>query len=152
MKNVFFLLMTLFISMAASAAKIGFPSNAPMSYEAECASCHMAYVPGLLGSKNWQSIMGSLDKHFGTDASLDTKANTEITQWLVNNAASRPKYSALAPDNRISNNVWFVREHHEIKAEVWKRASVKSASNCAACHTDAAKGIFNEDNIRIPAK
>ena len=96
--------------------------------------------------------MGSLDKHFGTDASLDTKANTEITQWLVNNAASRPKYSALAPDNRISNNVWFVREHHEIKAEVWKRASVKSASNCAACHTDAAKGIFNEDNIRIPAK
>jgi len=152
MKNVFFLLMTLFISMAASAAKIGFPSNAPMSYEAECATCHMAYAPGLLGSKNWQAIMGSLDKHFGTDASLDAKANTEITQWLVNNAASRPKYSALAPDNRISNNVWFVREHHEIKAEVWKRASVKSASNCAACHTDAAKGIFNEDNIRIPAK
>ena len=152
MKNIFFLLLALLVSMSASAAKTGFPTDAPKSYEAECASCHMAYPPGLLGAKYWQTIMGSLDKHFGADASLDTPTQTEISQWLTKHAATRPKYAALAPENRITKSVWFVREHHEIKAEVWKRAGVKSASNCAACHTDAAKGVFNEDNIRIPAK
>ncbi|MDP3827378.1 MAG: cytochrome C, partial [Polaromonas sp.] len=34
---------------------------------------------------------------------------------------------------------------------VWKHASVKSAANCAACHTAADKGDYNDDNLRFPA-
>ena len=152
MKTYFLLSLLALLAMPASAARMATPADAPKSYEAECASCHMAYPPGLLSQKNWQNIMSGLDKHFGTDASLDAKTQTEITQWLIKNAATREKYAAFAPENRITKTAWFMRKHDEIRAEVWKRAGVKSPANCAACHTDAAKGIFNEDNIRIPAK
>ena len=152
MKNFLLLSLLAILATPVFAAKMGMPADAPKSYEAECASCHMAYPPGLLGQKSWQNIMSSLDKHFGTDASLDAKAQAEITQWLLKNAATREKYSALAPENRITKTSWFIRKHDEVKPDVWKRAGVKSPANCSACHADAAKGDFNEDRIRIPSK
>jgi hypothetical protein len=138
--------------MPVSAAKLAMPTDAPKAYDVECASCHMAYPPSLLGKKNWQNIMLGLDKHFGSDASLDLKTHTEISQWLDNNAATQKKYSAFAKDNRITKSAWFIHEHDEIKADVWKRDGVKSPSNCLACHQDATTGGFNENNIRIPPK
>lgn len=152
MNSSLLLSLMLLVVLPVSAAKMSMPSDAPRSYEAECASCHMAYPPGLLGPKNWQNIMTSLDKHFGADASLDAKTQTEITQWLVNNAASQKKYAVFAPENRITKTTWFIRQHDEVRADVWKRVGVRSPSNCTACHTDAAIGSFNEDQIRIPAK
>ena len=152
MKMHLFLLFFAVLAMPVSAAKMTMPSGAPKSYEAECASCHMAYPPGLMGQKNWQNIMSGLDKHFGTDASLDAKTQSEITQWLMKNAATREKYSAFAPENRITKTAWFIRKHDEVKADVWKRAGVKSPANCSACHADAIKGDFEEDRVRIPAK
>ena len=152
MKNYLLLSLALLLTMLALADKAPMPSDAPKSYEAECAGCHMAYPPGLLSQKNWQNIMGGLGKHFGTDASLDAKSQTEITNWLVKHAASKYKYSALAPFNRISKSAWFIKEHDEVRAEVWKRPSVKSAANCMACHRDAASGGFNEKNLQIPAQ
>jgi nitrate/TMAO reductase-like tetraheme cytochrome c subunit len=112
----------------------------------------MAYQPGLLGQKNWLNIMADLGKHFGSDASLDDKTQSEISKWLIKNASSDRKYSALAPENRITKSAWFIKEHDEVKAEVWTRPSVKSAANCTACHTDAATGDFSERKIRIPVK
>jgi cytochrome c553 len=152
MKTYFLIPLLALLAMPVSASKMGMPADAPKSYEAECASCHMAYPPGLLGQKNWQNIMLGLDKHFGTDASLDAKTASEITQWLLKNAATKQKYSALAPENRITKTSWFIRKHDEVRSDVWKRAGVKSPANCAACHADAAKGSFDEDSIRIPAK
>ena len=96
--------------------------------------------------------MSGLDKHFGTDASLDAKTQTEITQWLIKNAATRAKYSAFAPENRITKTAWFIRKHDEVNADVWKRAGIKSPANCSACHADAVKGDFEEDRVRIPTK
>jgi nitrate/TMAO reductase-like tetraheme cytochrome c subunit len=152
MKTYFLLPMLFLLAMPVSAAKIGMPSDAPKSYEAECASCHMAYPPGLMGQKSWQNIMSGLDKHFGTDASLDSKTQTEITLWLIKNAAKKEKYSVLAPENRITKTSWFISKHDEVRADVWKRVGVKSPANCSACHADAAKGDFNEDRVRIPSK
>lgn len=142
----------LLMTGSALAAKMPMPSDMPKSYEAECASCHMAYPPGLLSEKSWQNVMGSLGKHFGTDASIDQKDQSEISNWLRKNAATKQKYSELAPENRITKTAWFIRKHDEIKADVWKRASIKSPANCGACHSTAADGIFNEKNISIPAK
>lgn len=141
--------------MAASptfAAKMTMPTDAPASYEAECASCHMAYPPALLSEQSWKNVMSGLSKHFGTDASVDAKTQTEITSWLIKNAATRQKYSETAPENRITKTSWFIRKHDEVRPEVWKRAGIKSPANCGACHIDAAKGIFSENNIKIPAK
>ena len=96
--------------------------------------------------------MSGLSKHFGTDASVDPKTQTEITTWLLKNAASRQKYTETAPENRITKTSWFIRKHDEVKSEVWKRASIKSPANCGACHIDAANGVFSEKNIKVPAK
>jgi nitrate/TMAO reductase-like tetraheme cytochrome c subunit len=152
MKTHLVLLFLTVFAMPVSAAKMTMPSDAPKSYEVECASCHMAYPPGLMGQKNWQNIMSSLDKHFGADASLDAKAQSEITQWLIKNAATREKYSAFAPENRITKTAWFIRKHDEVRVDVWKRAGVKSPANCSACHADAVKGDFEEGRVRIPSK
>jgi hypothetical protein len=152
MKNYFLLPFLALLVMPASAAKMGMPADAPKTYESECASCHMAFPPGLLGKQNWKNIMSGLDKHFGTDASLDAKTESEITRWLLKNAATKQKYAALAPENRITKTPWFIRKHDEVRSDVWKRDEIKSPANCSACHVNAANGNFDEDNIQIPAK
>ena len=152
MKNLFLCLLGALITSSALAAKMPMPLDTPKPYEAECASCHMAYPPGLLSEKSWQNIMGSLNKHFGADASIDDKDRLEITSWLSKHAATKQKYNELAPDNRITKTSWFIRKHDEIKAEVWKRPSIKSRANCGACHTTAGEGIFSEKSVKVPAK
>ncbi|WP_286297654.1 diheme cytochrome c [Polynucleobacter sp. TUM22923] len=142
----------LFCASSAFAAKMPIPADAPASYETECASCHMAYPPGLLSDKSWKNVMSGLSKHFATDASVDAKSQAEITSWLVKNATTRQKYSETAPENRITKTSWFIRKHDELRPDVWKRAGIKSPANCGACHIDAANGIFSESNIMIPAK
>ena len=152
MKKLFIFLSTILAVSSVMAAKMPMPSDMPKSYEAECASCHMAYPPGLLSEKSWQNVMSGLMKHFGTDASVDEKDKIEITNWLKRNAATKQKYSELAPESRITKTSWFIREHDEIKADVWKRPSIKSPANCGACHTTAAEGIFSERGLKVPAK
>ena len=142
----------LMVSPVTFAAKMTMPTDVPASYEAECASCHMAYPPALLSQQSWKNLMSGLSKHFGTDASLDPKTQAELTNWLVKNATTRQKYSETAPENRITKTSWFIRKHDEVRSDVWKRADIKSPANCGACHIDAAKGIFSESNIKIPAK
>lgn len=119
-------------------------------YQQECAACHVAYPPGLLPAASWQRIMGNLGKHFGTDASLDDATAREITAWLKANEGSGKRGGEAAVQDRITLTSWFVRKHDEVSASTWKRASIGSASNCAACHADAALGNFNEHQVRIP--
>lgn len=153
MKKTLFIAASLLLASSPTfAAKMAMPTEAPASYEAECASCHMAYPPALLSEQSWKNVMSSLSKHFGTDASVDAKTQAELTNWLIKNAATRQKYSETAPENRITKTSWFIRKHDEVRPDVWKRAGIKSSANCSACHIDAANGIFSEKNIKIPAK
>jgi len=119
-------------------------------WQEECAACHIAYAPGLLPAESWRQLMSSLDKHFGSDASLAGPENKEITAFLVNNASNR--WSAPSAPLRITETAWFKAKHgiKEIAPAVWKRPAVKSPANCSACHVDAAKADFNEHRIRIP--
>lgn len=121
-------------------------------YQQECAACHMAYPPGLLPAASWQRLMGSLNKHYGTDASLDEASVREISGWLKANAGTYKRVSEEPPQDRITKSAWFLRKHNEreVPPAVWKRASVGSAANCAACHSNAAQGSFSEHDIKIP--
>ncbi|MEY4346124.1 MAG: hypothetical protein RL032_1956 [Pseudomonadota bacterium] len=121
-------------------------------YAQECAACHVAYPVGLLPAASWQRLMGGLNKHFGTDASLDDANVREISTWLKANAGTSKRASEEPPHDRITQSAWFLRKHRdgEVPANVWKRASVGSPSNCVACHVNAAKGNFNEHEVRIP--
>jgi nitrate/TMAO reductase-like tetraheme cytochrome c subunit len=121
-------------------------------YQQECAACHIAYPPGMLPAASWARMMGSLNKHYGTDASLDEASVREISGWLKANAGTYKRVSEAPPQDRITQSAWFLREHNnrEVSPDVWKRATVGSASNCAACHTKAAQGSFSERDIKIP--
>ncbi|ACC75364.1 diheme cytochrome c [Paraburkholderia phymatum] len=119
-------------------------------YRQECATCHLAYPPGMLPAASWQRILGNLQHHFGTDASLDADSVRQISTWLAANSAGDTAAHAAPPEDRITRSHWFREEHAEVAADVWKRPMIKSASNCAACHTRAEQGNFNEHFIRIP--
>ena len=120
------------------------------SYKTECTACHVAYPPGMLPASSWQRLVTHLPNHFGTDASLDPAAMKELSTWLSANAATGRRAAESPPEDRITRSAWFRRQHDEVPAATWKRASVKSASNCAACHSGADRGDFNEHNVRIP--
>ena len=127
------------------------PSSELDSYRAECGACHIAYPPRLLPASSWQAVMSRLDKHFGTDASVDASTARSISDFLARYAGSdRHTRDSSAVPLRITQTRWFRHEHDEIAPGVWKRKSVGVPSNCTACHADAAQGRFNEHTVRIP--
>lgn len=151
----------LWMALAALAAGAVFPAHADGSdrtarvpplpqYAQECGACHLAYPPGLLPAASWQRLMGGLDRHFGTDATLDAASARQIGAWLQTHAGTGRRASTAPPEDRITRSPWFVREHDEVAAATWKRASIKSPANCAACHGGAEQGDFDEDRVRIP--
>lgn len=129
-------------------------------FKTECTSCHMAYPPGLLPERSWTKMMGTLDNHFGEDASLDEKTRKDILDFLVKNSSDHSNsrrggkiLSSIAKSDaplRISETSYFIRKHDEISAEVFKRKAIGSKANCMACHSGAESGNFNEHEVRIP--
>lgn len=116
----------------------------------ECGGCHVAYPPGMLPSSSWKKMMASLDKHFGSDASLTAEEQRQVTDYLLRNGGDG-RVSTSGP--RITETDWFIRKHDEVRANVWKRASIKSPANCQACHPAADKGDYSEhgpNGVRIP--
>ena len=119
-------------------------------YQQECAACHLAYPPGMLPAASWQRIMAGLPKHYGTDASLDAATVKELSAWLGAHAGTYKRVREEPPQDRITTSGWFERKHREVAASVWRRPAVGSRANCAACHTGATQGDFDEDSVRLP--
>lgn len=131
------------------------PRVANVNWKAECASCHTLYHPGLLPERSWRKLMSGLDKHFGDNASLDPPTQQEITGFLVQHSArGGSRYAKSIPAGaaplRMTETAWFKRDHHEVRADVWKRPKVGSPSNCMACHKGAEQGDFSERGVAIP--
>lgn len=127
------------------------PRDMLPQYQAECSACHLAYPPGFLPAASWTRMMGSLDKHYGSDASLDATTVRQISTWLQSHAGTYKRVtSEPPPEDRITRSAWFERKHRQLDPQVWKHASVKSAANCAACHTRADRGDYDDDNITMP--
>lgn len=140
------------LALPAQADNYSVPKNP--AFEEECTSCHMAYPPQMLHADSWRAMMNGLSKHFGTDASLDEKRRAAITDFLVANAGGRKtgntRDAGGLPLLRISETARFEKKHRKITAATWKRASIKSPANCAACHAQAAAGNYSEHSVTIP--
>lgn len=117
-------------------------------WKEECGSCHIAYPPQLLTGENWKRLMTGLDKHFGTNATMDSRDSAEILDFLQRYAGSGNRHSASSL--RISDTQWFTREHREVSNSAWSTPAIKSRSNCAACHVSAERGDWSERGIRMP--
>lgn len=125
--------------------------SAPLTpqYVAECGSCHVAYPPALLGKAEWHKTMARLDRHFGTDASVDAATRHELLGYLERNARDS-KVTRPAAEPRITRSSWFLREHDEVPQRAWKDPRVSTAANCSACHGGADKGRYAEAEIVVP--
>ena len=132
------------------------PTASNAQWTSECGACHFAYPPRFLPAESWRAIMSGLDKHFGSNASLDAEPAKEITAFLEQNADTRKQdvssknKTSDKPLLRITDTRWFKSDHKEVAARDWKNPKVKSAANCVACHTRADSGDFSERNVRIP--
>lgn len=142
------LLLALFALSGSVRADAKRAAPADPSYVAECGSCHLAYPPGLLSAASWGRVMQGLDKHFGSDASVDAATFAHIDRYLREQAGVERKFGTSAL--RISETRWFRKEHDEVPAGAWRSATVKSAANCGACHVAAEKGDYSERSVRVP--
>lgn len=118
------------LALPAAADDVRLPPGP--AYKSECGSCHVAYPPRLLPSASWRQLMAQLDRHFGTDASLDAKAQDEIGRYLAAHAGRRAPPPGAEP--RITETRWFRKEH----------GAVKNPANCAACHAGAERGNYDD--------
>jgi Dihaem cytochrome c len=143
-------MMTL-VSGQAAAGDLRLPSSTPANYRTTCGECHAAYPPALLPASSWQRVMRGLDKHYGVDASVEPALVQQISVWLTQESARGGKVQVPPPDDRLTRSPWFVRHHDEVPRAVWALPSVKSPSNCAACHTSADRGVFSEHDLKAPA-
>jgi len=136
----------------ASSAKISKLKVSNPKWRSECGACHFAYPPRFLPAESWRELMSGLDKHFGSNASLDAESALEITAFLEEHARrkSTSRDSSGKYPLRITEMRWFMREHDEVSSRVRSNPAVKSLANCAVCHIQAELGDFSERNINIP--
>ena len=111
----------------------------------ECGECHLTFHPALLPKASWRKMMANLANHFGEDASLDAPIRDKVADFLIANTNDR----GADPNNpplRFTTAGWFSEEHQEERdaRRMMKRRKAKSWADCAACHSRAASGHFDE--------
>lgn len=119
------------------------------AYVAECGSCHVAYPPALLPAADWRTVMDKLDRHFGTDASVDARTHAALLAELERNASRRDKHAGAGTPPRLTKSPWFAKEHGRLPDKA--SATLPAAAQCESCHTGAAAGDYAERGIRLPA-
>ncbi len=128
------------------------------AYARECGACHSAFHPSLLPAASWQKMLGTLDQHFGEDASLPAPVLAEIAEFLATHAAEAwdteigirfRTVTANGPPQITATPAWL-RKHAPLPEAWFARKSVGSKSNCSACHRDAASGRFDDSKIFVP--
>jgi mono/diheme cytochrome c family protein len=137
-------------ALAGDHGKKSMPANTPPLYLTECGSCHTAFPPVALGAKEWSGVMANLSKHYGDNATLDAAPRQEIENFLLANAGDDPAKVGADGTARLTQGAWFKRRHNEVAASIWRDPKIKSAANCAACHTRAVEGSFREREIVMP--
>lgn len=145
------------IGLAGGEAQFAMPADA--RYVGECGSCHTAYAPALLPAAAWRQVFGSLDRHYGMDASLDAKTRDGLLAAvlpLATEPGARPRYGTMTATaealdfTRISLSPLFRYVHDEMPAYVWARKGVLSRAQCGNCHRRADEGRYFEREVRIP--
>ena len=124
--------------------------------KAACGECHMVFQPAFLPARSWNKIMDGLKDHFGDNASLAPDKVARIRKVLVDGAGDAGGnwgregktlrgLEASATPLRLTEMPRFTRKHDRIAAREWKRPEVLTKSNCAACHSGAEKGYYEDD-------
>lgn len=135
-----------FVTTPAHAGDHRYPLSP--SYVQECGSCHVAYPPALLTAADWTAIMNRLDRHFGTDASLEPKTLDRLAAELQRDASRRIKHTGRGQPPRLTRSVWFEKEHGPLPER--KTVALPAAAQCESCHSQAAGGDYAERGLTLP--
>ncbi len=121
-------------------------------WKVECGACHLAFPARFLPAESWRNIMSGLDKHFGSNATLNAEDVSEITAYLETHARTKRTYRDESGNYplRITGTRWFKREHSEASTSAKSNSKVKSMANCSVCHLQAELGDYSEHNVKIP--
>lgn len=142
-------------------APIEYGKTEPVYLKA-CGDCHVPYPPYLFPERSWQRLMDGLDDHFNeriTEQNISREARLSIRTYLYANSAERSSREAaykmlrsIGERRPISaSKVLYWRETHAgIDPAVYRRKSVLSRANCAACHHGFEQGRLDDVDIRIP--
>lgn len=131
------------------------------AYKNECASCHFLYPSEFLPKRSWEALMKGSDKHFGENLALNEKDSAEILSYLVTNSAemgnSKWAFKILKSIGstvplRITEVPYILKEHRELRSDIFQKKSIGSFSNCSACHLNGTSGDFEEGSVRIPVQ
>ena len=174
MKKMFLLLIAVAIYVPTAVASdkfLGlFPRHkgvAPVTdakYAESCGECHFAYQPGLLPARSWQKLLDpkQLEDHFGENAELPEMDRVAVLQFLTKYSADstirykrsikiRRSLDDDAVPLRITEVPYIKKKHDEIPRKmIQDNRQVRSLSYCNKCHTEAAKGVFDDDTVDIP--
>ncbi len=135
------------------------PAVSNETYRKNCGACHFAYQPGLLPARSWVKIIDTPDGHAGGNFFIDKRAKSEIKNYLVQNSAehspskrSKKILRSIGSDTpvRISEIPYIKQKHRKINQEVFSRKAVGSRANCVACHSSAARSVYEDDDVVIP--
>ena len=113
-------------------------------YKDECGSCHWAFLPQLLPSGSWNTLMDGLENHFGEDATLAPEDEKAIRSYLASTSRSR-MWGGNDSIIRITEMPGIRGSHRGIDRWIAKYPQIKSFSNCTICHKGADYGIFGDD-------
>lgn len=132
---------------------------ANQAYKDICGECHFTYQPELLPSASWLKILSQLEDHFGEEIEADPDTIKTLSDYLKtngaeNSSAKQSKKIMRSLGNqvpiRITDIPYIRRKHRELDPAVFKRESIGSQANCTACHITAEKGIYDDDDVKIP--
>lgn len=143
---------TLFLAYCLVCEAVAATSSPAAVFTEECGVCHVAYPGNLMQPADWSKVLGSLDRHYGVDASLDPQVLAVVASHLRATPAATKVGDKSQTLPRVTTSSWFRKEHDEVSAKAWSSPAVKSAANCSACHPGADRGNFDEHAIRIPGE
>jgi len=127
-------------------------------YLKECSSCHFAFQPGLLPKRSWVKMMGQLENHFDTDASLTKSDNQSLLSYMIKNSSdnamnykrSKKMTYSISKNStplKISEVPYFKKKHRELSVKMINQEEVKTISNCLACHKNASFGDYDDTYV-----
>ena len=135
-------------------------SDGQATWQQRCASCHVAFRPDLLPASSWRELIDELPDHFGVAVELPAAQAVAVLAFLESQAANRvstaialgvmERMASTDRPLRVTETRWFRSRHFGIARATWARSEVASPANCAACHRNAERGIFDELSVHIP--
>jgi len=116
------------------------------------------HIKGTVPFKNRTSSQRGILSELALDKATKDKIKSYVVQESAENSSSERarKIVTSIPSTytpvRITDVPYIQKKHRKLSKDIFKRPSIGSAANCKACHQGAEQGIYEDDDVVIPAR